>query len=153
MANHIRVYLVIDASAARTPAQWNSLINAVKDKPMVLAVRLAANVRDMPHNHVNINRPSTSARFMLGDFEIDKVDATELLAVLAAQCTARGIAHTTIRADFAALIQAELREAAIDLGYTPAQAANLSVGIVGYGERLAAIAEGQAWLVAAGGWE
>jgi len=151
-SDELRCYLIIDASAPRPAEIWQALIAAVKDKPMVAAVRDAAHGA-MPCNAVNINRPSSDGRYRLGDFEIDRADVDDLLVVLEAQCALRSITGNK-QVKFTQLIQAELREAGVDLGYTPAQAANLSVELIGLGARMDAINEAIAWLIAhMGDWE
>lgn len=145
----IRCYILIDASATRAASTWNNILNAAKSKPMIQAVRDKATTRDLPHNRVNLDRLSLSPvrRYAIGDFEIDTNDASDLVAVLTAECTRRLILDSGNQAKFRALIEAEIREAAVDLGFT-AIAPLIVVTLIGFGARQTAIANAQAYIAA-----
>lgn len=148
----IRVYLLIDASATRAQGQWDALIQAAKNKPMILAVRNAANDNANPCNQVNVNLFSTNPvrRYVIGDFEIADPNIAALEAVCDSEVTAFNITGVTGYVQkFPAVIQAELRAAATDLGFG-ALAPLLSVTLIGFHltDRLQAIAQAQAYLAA-----
>jgi len=142
MSDEVRCYFVIDASAPRSTGQWWNLIQAAKAKPLLKAVQQASNAH-MPCNKVNVC-PSVSLRYVLIEFEIDRRDRPNLIALLEAQCILRGILGGMF-AKFEGLLQAELREAAVDLGYTVGQAEALSVNVIGLGDRKTAIKEAHIW--------
>ena len=148
----IRCYLVIDGGAPRTPAQWQVLIQGVKDKPLAAGIIAAARVRNFPHNEVNINRPSVpdaNGRFQwrLGDFEIDQSQVGVLLVLLNSRAAVYAISGQTQKETFRQVLLAELREAATDAGYGML-APLLGLEIIGFGARETAIAQAQAWLAA-----
>lgn len=147
MADELRCYVLIDASAPRDQEQWEALIGAAKDKPMALAIRQAVHGLG-PQNHINLNRPSLTARYMLGDFEIHREDKAGLLVVLNEQCAIRGIVEVGALAKFESLLQAELREAVVDLGYTVPQSENLIFSVLGFGEMFVAIDQVRLWFLA-----
>lgn len=141
-----RCYLVIDGAAPRTDAQWQLLISGLKGQPMSAA--LIEKARSSPYNTVNINRLSLDARYMLGDFEMREADRGDLLAALEAQRIAHGVADgLSARETFRQVFLAEIRAVAIAAGYGGI-APSLGVEIIGFGQRLTAIADAQVWLVA-----
>jgi len=148
----VRVYLQIDAGATRTQGQWDALIGAVKNKPMVLAVRNAASDNVNPCNQVNVNLFSTNPvrRYVIGDFEIADPNITALQAVCDSEITAFGLSSAGgYVARFPRVIQAELQQAATDLGFG-ALAPSLIVTLIGFHltDRNQAIAQAQAYLIA-----
>lgn len=148
-----RAYIVIDAGASRTVQQWNDLKGAVKNKPMLLKIRQLGEPRDKPHLKVIDSRLSLNTRFAFVRFIVDDADEAEALNTLNTQCSNRGITGN-VRTKFTSLIQAELREAAIDLGYTAGQANNLVVTMVAFGNTANSIEElGTWWTSNAAAWE
>lgn len=147
--DNIRVYLVIDAGATRTQNQWNLLKNAVANKPMVLVVRQKAQLSNQPHNAFNAQRFSVNPtdRYLWVEFEVDIQYVDELQAICDTQCAARSIVQVGYQAKFQALIQAELREAGTDLGFSAAIVNLLTVTVVGFGSRQNAIAQSVANMI------
>lgn len=158
----LRCYFVIHAATVATPTeiQWVALLNQTRMKPFASAIIQAARAAQ---NFISASKRSQNAaqlrRFTLCGFEIDSSTYDALIAFMEAQCTIRGITGTQ-RQKFKALIQAELQEAAVDLGYG-AQAPNIKIerdlsagdGIVGLGTLQNAINEVKAYLAAnAGIW-
>lgn len=153
----LRCYFVIHANTVVVPSevQWQALLNQTRTKPFANAIIQAARAAQ---NFISASKRSQNAlqlrRFTMCGFEIEDSQVTSLLAVLNTQCAARNITGNQ-RTKFKLLIQAELREAATDLGYG-AQALLLFIerdllagdGIVGLGTTQNAITEAQAYLAA-----
>lgn len=139
-----RCYLVIDAAATRSTAQWQILISGLKLKPMVAA--LIERARASISNTVNIHRYSIDMRYMLGGFEMTEDERDYLLGVLEAERVAQGVADgLTARETFRLVMLEEIRDVAVEAGY-PALAPLLNTGIIGWGARMTAIANANAWL-------
>jgi hypothetical protein len=142
MANgEYRVYFVIDASATRTLAQWNMLAGACDEKPLIAAIILAARHTNKPHNNISRVRFSVDPprRYLLCEFEVDRDDLPAIKNLVDSEIVRRGITgQTGYPAKFTALLQAELREACVDLGY-PTLAPLLSVSLWSYGAQATAI--------------
>lgn len=151
----IRCYLIIDASAPRTDAQWGALKGAVRDKPMLAYFRSLCQTHDLPQCQVLSRRNSLDNRYAMVRFVImnsDKTAAVAQLNSLAAQYGVTGNAQQK----FVGVIQFELRQAATDLGYTLTQANNLTCSIIGYdaNDYQAAIAQASAYIATnAANWE
>lgn len=139
-----RCYLVIDAAATRTPAQWQILISGLKLKPMIAA--LIERARASISNTVNIHRYSLDTRYMLGGFEMAEEERDYLLAVLEAERIAQGVADgLAVRETFRQVMLEEIRDVAVEAGF-PALAPLLDMTIEGWGARMTAIADANAWL-------
>ena len=151
----IRCYMVIDAAAPRTEVQWDALKGAVKNKPMLQVIRNLGAAHNLPHLEVISKRMSLNLRYALVRFVVDESDNQAALAVLNTQCALHGITGTA-QQKFNGEIQFELREAAVDLGYTQTQANNLITSIIGYDvdSYTVAIAGAQAYITAnSANWE
>jgi len=148
--DHVRVYLVVHADTAVVPseAQWRSLFAQAKTKPLAHAVVLAARAAQ---NGITAQKRSVNAvqlrRYTLLGFEIDRVDVDALTVVLNAQAVARGVSGT-LKQKFLGVLQAELQESALDLGYSAAQAAKITMAWAGFGPRATAINEVRLYLAA-----
>jgi hypothetical protein len=148
----VRVYLAINADTAAVPTedQWRALFVQAKIKPLAHAVVLAARAAQ---NDITCFKRSLNVtylrRWTLVGFEVNKDDVDALTVVLNAQAAARGVTGT-LKQKFLGTLQAELQESAIDLGYSAAQAAKITMTWVGFGTRETAIAEAQAYLAANG---
>lgn len=137
-----RCYLVIDAAANRTPAQWATFVSGLKAKPMCAALITAA--RGSTHNTVHINRYSVpdgngDSRYMLGDFEMREDDRAALLLVMEDQRVALGIpGGLSTRETFRRVLEGEANQ------ISPV----LTVLIIGFGQRETAKDQGRAYIAA-----
>ena len=145
----IRCYVLIDAAATRGASTWNAMLNAVKAKPMIQLLRDKASTRNQPHNQVNLDRGSINPvrRYVIGDFEIDTNDVAVCAATLDSECQRRLILASGTQAKLQALIQAEIQEAAVDLGFV-AIAPLITVTVIGFGLRQNAIDDALAYVSA-----
>lgn len=157
MADHIRVYFVVDAGAPRTDEQWALLVTGAKDKPLSSDILSAAQNTRFPQNLINFNRPSVpddkgKYQWRLGDFEVDKSQVDDLLIELGIQATAKEVTGSN-QAKFAGVMLKELQEVAVEAGYE-ALAPLLAFEIIGFGPRDTAIEQAQMWVAAhAKDWE
>ena len=149
----IRVYLVIHAATTATPTeqQWRDLISGTKGKPMASAIVSSAKAAQ---NHISAtkrNEGTDAMRYTMGGFELSRDDVTDLLAVLDTEALVHSVTGTNVE-KFEGVLEAELQDAATDLGYA-AQAANISVTVISATDPDAAELAVQAYLVAnAGIW-
>lgn len=143
----IRVYLAIHADVAVTPSeeQWQELVAAAKNKPLATAIRQAA--RKAQH-YIQADKRSYGTgevrRWTMAGFEIDGDSVSDIRAVVNAQAAVHGCVGT-LAERFICVLQAELQEAATDLGYG-AQAANLTIPWYAYGARGEAISTAQQYI-------
>lgn len=146
----LRIYFVIDVTTLATPTeqQWQDLMRAARDKP------LAAAIRGFARSSVGLLECSKRARgtrlmqLTMCVFELDADHKAEALTILNAQATARGVSGTPMQ-KFAGVLQAELRESAVGLGYTTTQANKLTVTVIntpGVFTRMEAITAAQNYL-------
>lgn len=144
----VRVYLVIDAGANRTPAQWNQVLSEARLQPMIERIIELATADNLPQRHININRQSINGanyRYMLGDFEIGDLNVTAANTFVNNQLTANGLSTTgSQQVRFTRLLQFEIRAAAVAAGFTQVQANLITVTTIGFGAMLTAIADAQA---------
>lgn len=149
---HLRCYVVLDAATGRALSLWNDLIQAAKSQPLIVKILEYGEDEDLPQRKVNINKFSLGAnpRYMIGDFEVSDLNTTQALTYLNTRLTFYALATTgTNAAKFGRLLQHELRLAAISLGFSQAQANQLSATVIGLGDPFAengAVAEAQAWI-------
>lgn len=147
----LRLYFVIDVStlaAVPTEAQWQSLIQQAKTKPLAAAILGFARASQ---NFITAHKRALGTglmKYTLGVFEIEasqKAAALTLLNTEAAKDSVIGSAT----AKFAGTLQHELRQAAVDLGYTTTQANKLVVTVInapGLFDRDSAMAAAQQYL-------
>ena len=159
-SDEVRVYAVIFAnftagSAAVSEANWRLLTNAARLQPLSAAILAAAQGRGA-EKFIAANKRSQNAAhlrlYTLVGFELDRTDVDALLVILDAQAAVHGVPGNN-RAKFAGVFQAELRAAALSLGYTQANANKLSVVLINGDvpntfSRDVAIAQAQAYLAA-----
>lgn len=149
MADEIRVYAVIFAdfaAGAVTEQQWQTLMQATRLQPLSSAVIQA--VRAAQNNITASKRSQNAAHLRLYTvvgFEINSADVEALLVVLNAQAVIHGVTGTNVQ-KFQGVLQAELRLAALGLGYTPTQANKLSVIQAIATDRQTAITQAQTYL-------
>jgi len=144
----VRVYLVIDAGANRTPAQWNQVLTQARLQPMIAKIIEYATADNLPQRFININRQSINGanfRYMLGDFEVGDLNVTAANTFVNNQLTANGLSTTgTQQVRFTRLLQFELRAAAVLAGFTQVQANLIVVTTIGFGAMNTAITAAQA---------
>jgi hypothetical protein len=141
--------VVLDATTGRTTTLWQSLIQAAKLQPLIIKLLEYGDPENLPQRKVNITRYSVGAspRYMLGKFEVSELNTSAAVTYLNNRLTFYSLATTGSNAvKFGRLLEHELRLAAISLGFTAPQAANLSATVIGLGAPLTAIAEAQAWI-------
>lgn len=149
----VRVYFVVN-SGTLTPseAQWRNFFQQAKTKPLATAILAAAKASQ---NFIAASKRSQGTGNVLKNtlcaFEVASEDAATVIAVLDAQAATRGVTGTRTQ-KFVGVLQSEMREAVLDLGFTVNQANNLTVMLVntvGQFTREAAIAAVQAYLITA----
>jgi hypothetical protein len=141
-----------DTAGAPSEAQWQALMSATKDKPVAQAILTAAdNSTGAAQRYVTARKRSLGTelrRWTMAGFEITNGEIAGVAAVVNAQAALRGLSGVTpLAARFIAVLEAELQEAAEDLGYG-AQAALLTIPWYTYGTREDAITAAQAYLAA-----
>jgi hypothetical protein len=147
--DNIRVYAVIFAdfpSGSVSEAQWQDLTQAAKTQPLSSAVIAA--VRAAQNNITASKRSQNAAHLRLYTvvgFEIDRDDVDDLLIVLNAQAVIHNVTGSNVQ-KFQGVLQAELRAAALGLGYTQVQAGKLSVIQAIATDRQTAIQQAQTYL-------
>jgi hypothetical protein len=149
----LRLYFVIDVStlaATPTEAQWHALITQTKTK--MLSAGIIALARSTK-NYINASFRAQGTglmKYTLGGFEINADDKDEALALLNSAATTYSVTGNATE-KFAGCVQTELRAAALDLGYSAAQANKINVAVVnepGAFDRASAIEAVQAYLAA-----
>jgi hypothetical protein len=139
-----------NTAAVPSEAQWLALVSAAKAKPTASAVLAAANGLGA-EKYITAQKRSAGAgfvrRYTLAGFEVDDACIDSITTVVNAQAAVYGIVEPTLPARFVAVMEAELQEAATDLGYG-AQAANLTIPWYAFGDRGVAIDAAQAYLAA-----
>lgn len=143
MAELIRCYGVIAINVSRNNAQWLALRNQAYTKPMLNAIITEGSKWNLPQMGIIDSRRSFDGKIQLIRFIIDDRDQSTLLNTLNAQCATRNIIQVTTRSKFQALIEQEIKESALDIGYTILQVSNLNFIVVGYGDRDTAITEAE----------
>ncbi len=145
----IKCYIVVN-SGTLTPTenQWQQFFAQAATKVLASAIIQAARASQ---NYISATKRSQNASALLKNtlvvFEIDRDLVDDILAVVNAQATARGVSGTA-RQKFVGVLQVELREAGRDQGLTTPQSNQISMSVVGYGLRADAIAAVQAYLAA-----
>lgn len=147
----LRVYFTISTTLTPTVAQWRQLISATKGATFASAVIAAARAAQNFISADKFNQAGTPNQICLGGFEIEDNQQTALLAVLNTEATVLG-GTGGAKAQFEAVLEDELRSAALGLGYSQAQADTLIVTVLNSGanqfDRGNAIAAAQAYLAA-----
>jgi len=113
----LRAYFVIHANIVTSPTenQWNTLLSTTKNKPMANKIRSVATSAPNFITATKRNLGTNTNKYTLCIFQLEDQYQDEALAFLNTQADNRGIVGTT-REKFAGVLQAELREAATDLG-------------------------------------
>jgi hypothetical protein len=147
--DNIRVYAVIFAdfpSGSVSEEQWQTLMQSAKEQPLSSAVIAAVRAAQ---NNITANKRSQNAAhlrlYTVVGFEIDIADVDDLLVVLNAQAVIRNVTGTAVQ-KFQGVLQAELRAAALSLGYSGANANKLSVIQAIATDRETAIQQAQTYL-------
>lgn len=146
----LRIYFVVNSGTLTpTELQWTQFFQQAKTKPLASAILAAAKASQ---NFIAASKRSLGTGNVLKNtlcaFEVDSEDAAAVIAVLDAQAALRGISGTRTQ-KFVGCLQAEMREAVVDLGFTVNQANNLTVTLVntvGQFTRDAAISAVQSYL-------
>lgn len=127
--SHI-LYLVIHVATAATPtlAQWAALRNrVVQDGTMWQAVlQASSNLNTQASFHKFSQGAGQVSRYCLVRLDFTNEHKDSLLATLDAEATARSITGT-LEQRVSGVLQAELREAALSLGYTQTQANQITI--------------------------
>ncbi len=147
----LRVYFVVDcATLAVTPTekQWDDLTTAAKKKLLAAGILSYAKASQ---NFISVSKRAQGTglmKYTLGCFEVDADDKARALDLLATAATAYSVTGTA-RNKFALCLQAELRQAALDLGYAAAQANKINVTVINTAfDRMTAISQAQAYIAA-----
>lgn len=148
----IRCYFAVN-SGTLTPSepQWVSFFQQARTKPLATAIINAARASQ---NFISASKRSQGAGNVLKNtlcaFEIASENVQACLNVLNVQAAIRGVTGTTTQ-KFVGVLQAEMREAVVDLGFTVLQSQQLTVTLVntvGQFARDNAIAAVQSYLAA-----
>lgn len=127
--SHI-LYLVIHVTTVATPTlpQWAALRNrVVQDAIMWKAILQAStNLNTQASFHKFSQGVGQVNRYCLVRLDFDNQHKDTLLATLNAEATARSITGT-LEQRVSGVLQAELREAALALGYTQTQANQIAI--------------------------
>ncbi len=146
----LRVYLSINWTGVGSPTEqnWQDFFANMRNQTLSAAILSAARAA---HNKVAHKKRSLNGKITLVSFEIAAADRTALLDVL--DIEAAGIGESGTNLDkFEAVMQAEVRQGALDAGATETQADKLDAAVlIGGGEpalgaRDVAIAAAQAYL-------
>lgn len=127
----VRVYFVVNSGALTpTETQWRAFFQQAKTKPLATAILAAAK---SSQNFIAASKRSQGTGNVLKNtlcaFEVASEEAAAVIAVLDAQAAVRGVTGTRTQ-KFVGVLQAEMREAVVDLGFTVNQATNLTVTLV-----------------------
>ena len=144
---HTRVYIEILSGVVATPTaqQWSDLFTQAKTYPLATAILNAAR---LPHNRITNKKHAIGAghelkRTIVG-FEVDARDIAAITTVVNAEAGSRSITGT-LPEKFMGVLEAELQDAATDLGYG-AQADQLTINWYTFGDRGAAISAAQTYI-------
>ena len=140
----IRTYITIiwTGAGAPTETQWRDFFQAMRNQTLSAAILAVARAA---HNQITPRKRSLDSKIPLVGFEIDSVDRAVLLTILNTEAADIGVSGPNLQ-KFEAVLQAEVRQGALDSGATQAQADNLVAEIVGIGDRAAASAGAQQYL-------
>jgi hypothetical protein len=136
--DHLRVYAAINAafSVGQIDAgDWDDLTAAALLQPMSAAIMAAAPGRGAQCRIATRRHSANAAHLYLNlimGFECHGDDVVALLDVLDEEAAAHGVVGST-RDKFAGVFQAELRAAAVGLGYTQTNADKLTVALINAG--------------------
>ena len=148
MSEALRGYYVLDAGVSRTVNQWNALKVQAATKPLMQAIITAASGRNQPNLKVISTRIGLDTRYALVRIAVDASDWPDLQTTLIVQSVARAVVALDDQGRFVGVLEAELREAATDIGYTIPQSLNLVVIGIGYGTEAVAAAAARAYIAA-----
>lgn len=128
----IRIYLDIGTGTLPSPSdvQWLALMGRARTKPLSAAILAAARAAQ---NFISATKRSQGTgqinKHTLVCFEVERDQVSAIQAVLDAQAALRSIVGNNF-VKIPAVLLAELRDSAVDLGYTVAQANQLSVTLI-----------------------
>ena len=143
----IKCYIVVNAgSLTPTEPQWVNFFQQAATKALASAIQQAARASQ---NFISASKRSQGAllKNTLIAFEVDDEFLDDIVAVVNAQAVVRSVTGT-VQQKFVGVLQAELREAGRDMGLTTPQSNQISMTVVGYGNRTNAIADVQVYLAA-----
>lgn len=136
----VRVYFIISTGTLPSPTEvkWGQLIQQDKTKPLSAAILAAARASQ---NYISASKRSFDLKYTLCSFEVEDRQVAGITAVLNAQAVIRGVTGT-LKQKFTGVLTGELRESALDLGYTVNQSNQLAVTLINNGgfDRMTAIA-------------
>ncbi len=140
----LRVYLIINWTGAGSPTatQWRDFFAEMRHQTMSAAILATARAA---HNRIAHKKRSLLGKIMLVSFEIAAAARPALLDVLDVEAAAIGASGTNLQ-KFEAVLQAEVRQGALDAGATQTQADKLDAAVIAIGDRVTAIAGGQQYL-------
>jgi hypothetical protein len=150
----IKTYIVVNSGTLTpTEPQWVSFFQQAKTKALAAAIITAARASQ---NFISAEKRSKNASALLKNamivFEIDDAFVADIVVVVNAQATIRSVTGT-VQQKFVGVLLSELREAGRDMGLTTPQSNQITMSVVGYGDRMTAITAVQAYLSAnAGIW-
>ncbi len=141
----LRVYLSINWTGAGSPTDqdWRDFFAEMRNQTMSAAILAAARAA---HNRIAHDKRSLLGKITLVSFEIGAADRPALLDELDTEALAIGASGTNLQ-KFEAVLQAEVRQGALDAGATQAQADKLDAAVIAIGDRATAIAGGQQYLL------
>jgi hypothetical protein len=145
----IKVYIVVNSGTLTpTEPQWISFFQQLATKALSSAIVTAARASQ---NFISATKRSQNASALLKNtlvgFEIDDADVTSITAVVNAQATIRSVTGT-LQQKFVGVLLAELRESGRDMGLTTLQSNQITMSVVGYGNRDTAMTAVKAYLAA-----
>lgn len=147
-----RVYFVVNAGTLTpTENQWTNFFQQARTKPLATAIMDAAQASQ---NRISASKRSQGSGAVLKNtlvaFEIASEFVSGCITVLNAQATLRSVAGTMSQ-KLIGVLQGEMRDSVVDLGFTVPQSQQLTVILVntpGVFDRSAAIAAAQSYLAA-----
>lgn len=150
----LKLYIVVNSGTLNpTENQWQNFFATAATKPLASAIVQAARASQ---EFVSATKRSQNAAALLKNtlvaFEVNNDYVPAIVTVINAQAALRSINGTT-QQKFVNVLQAELREAGVAQGLTVPQSNQITMSVVGYGDRATAISQVQAYLAAnAGIW-
>ena len=140
----IRTYLTIiwTGAGAPTETQWQDFFAAMRNQTLSAAILTAARAA---HNHITHRKRSLDSKITLVSFEIDSFNQAALLIILNTEAADIEVGGSNLQ-KFEAVLQAEVRQGALNAGATQAQADKLDAAVVAIGDRATAIAGAQQYL-------
>lgn len=141
-------YVVINAGAPYSAAQWASFQDAFIERAMMNYLRALAAQYNLPHLRDWSFRISSNGQYAITRIVLDQRDFPGLQDLLLQISTARGYTGT-LQTRLEKLMTDEIREALMNMGATPLQASLASASIVAYGNNMMqSIGSARAWIAA-----